>query len=133
MIDASSLRTTVYTSDLTDAEWTRIEPLLPAEKPFGRHRVTDLREVASAINYRDQSRLSLAESAHRFPAVGHGLQLLPPLEPRGHFAQAAENPQTPSRNAIPIGGNIASANGGTIRLEGSGIPQSILVQAGGRC
>ena len=30
-----------YSSDLTDAEWQRIEPLLPAEKPVGRGREVD--------------------------------------------------------------------------------------------
>lgn len=27
-----------YQSDLTDAEWQQIEPLLPPEKPLGNHR-----------------------------------------------------------------------------------------------
>ena len=41
-----------YTSDLTDAEWAQIEPLLPPEKPVGRGREVDLREVLNAIYYR---------------------------------------------------------------------------------
>lgn len=41
-----------YTSDLTDAEWVKIEPLLPPEKPVGRAREVDLREVLNAIYYR---------------------------------------------------------------------------------
>ena len=53
MIDVSSPGI-AYSKDLTDAEWERIAPLLPEEKRFGRHRVTNLREVVSAINYRDQ-------------------------------------------------------------------------------
>lgn len=40
-----------YPSDLTDAEWQFIAPLLPAPAQRGRHRVTDLREVLNAIRY----------------------------------------------------------------------------------
>ncbi len=42
----------VYQSDLTDAEWALIEPLLPPEKCVGRDREVDLREVLNAIFYR---------------------------------------------------------------------------------
>ena len=40
-----------YPSDLTDREWALIEPLLPAAKPGGRPRSTDLRAVVDAILY----------------------------------------------------------------------------------
>jgi transposase len=40
-----------YASDLTDAEWAVIEPHLPAPKPLGRPRGTDLRAVVDAILY----------------------------------------------------------------------------------
>ncbi len=40
-----------YASDLTDAEWRLIEPLLPAAMPRGRPRTTSLREVINAILY----------------------------------------------------------------------------------
>ena len=45
-----SLKT--YSSDLTDAEWQRIEPLLPTEKPVGLLREVNLPEVLDAIFYR---------------------------------------------------------------------------------
>jgi hypothetical protein len=38
-----------YSSDLTDAEWARIAPLLPADKLVGRLREVDLRDVLDAI------------------------------------------------------------------------------------
>jgi transposase len=41
-----------YTSDLTDAEWAKLEPLLPPDKVVGRLREVDLREVVNAIYYR---------------------------------------------------------------------------------
>lgn len=40
-----------YPSDLTDAEWAMIVPLLPPARSGGRSRTTDLREVVNAILY----------------------------------------------------------------------------------
>jgi transposase len=40
-----------YASDLTDREWALIVPFLPAPRPIGRPRSTDLREVVNAILY----------------------------------------------------------------------------------
>jgi putative transposase len=41
----------LYASDLTDAEWTLLEPLLPAESPVGRPRLHSLRIILNAIFY----------------------------------------------------------------------------------
>src|SRR6266851_173337 len=38
-----------YASDVTDAEWALIEPHMPAAKPLGRPRDTELRDVVDAI------------------------------------------------------------------------------------
>jgi hypothetical protein len=38
-----------YPSDLTDAEWLAIEPVLPRVARTGRRRSVDLREVLNAI------------------------------------------------------------------------------------
>ena len=40
-----------YESDLTDEEWSLLEPLLPGPASTGRPRTTDLREVLNAIQY----------------------------------------------------------------------------------
>ena len=40
-----------YASDLTDEEWRSIAPHLPAAKPLGRPRETDLREAVNAMLY----------------------------------------------------------------------------------
>ena len=40
-----------YPSDLSDAEWKILEPLLPTEKSGGRHRGYTLREIVNAIEY----------------------------------------------------------------------------------
>jgi len=40
-----------YSTDLSDAEWRILEPLLPAQRPGGRHRLYPMREVINAIQY----------------------------------------------------------------------------------
>jgi transposase len=40
-----------YPSDLSEAEWAVIEPMIPPAKRGGRRRTTDLREVVNAILY----------------------------------------------------------------------------------
>jgi putative transposase len=40
-----------YTSDLSDAEWELLEPLIPAAKGGGRPRTVNMREVVNAIFY----------------------------------------------------------------------------------
>jgi putative transposase len=41
----------IYPSDLTDAEWAILEPLIPPEKPGGRPREVDMRAVLNGIFY----------------------------------------------------------------------------------
>jgi transposase len=57
-----------YSSDLTDAEWQRIEPLLPADKPVGRVREVDLRAVLNAIFYRANNGVKWRNLPSDFPA-----------------------------------------------------------------
>ena len=40
-----------YTSDLTDAQWRIIEPMIPPQRPGGDKRTTSMREVVNAILY----------------------------------------------------------------------------------
>ena len=42
---------TVYPSDLSDAQWQVIAPLVPPAKPGGRPRSVDMREILNAILY----------------------------------------------------------------------------------
>ena len=46
--DRSKLR---YPSDLTDAEWALVEPLIPPAKRGGNKRTVDVREVANGLMY----------------------------------------------------------------------------------
>lgn len=45
------MRNLIYPSDLTDAQWALLQPRLPAARPGGRPRGTDLRHVVDAILY----------------------------------------------------------------------------------
>lgn len=44
-------KTRRYPTDLTDEEWSQVEPLLPKPAGTGRRRETELREVLNAIRY----------------------------------------------------------------------------------
>ena len=44
-------RTERYPSDMTDAEWAIIGPLLPPARTGGRPRETDMREVMNGVRY----------------------------------------------------------------------------------
>ena len=40
-----------YKTDLTDAQWTLVKPLIPPARPGGRPRETDMREVLNTLLY----------------------------------------------------------------------------------
>lgn len=56
-----------YPSDLTDAQWRVLEPLLPPAKPGGRPRGADLREVVNAILYLARNGATWRALPHDFP------------------------------------------------------------------
>jgi putative transposase len=45
----------VYPTDLTDAQWEEVAPLIPPPKPGGRRRTVDMRQVCNALFYIDRS------------------------------------------------------------------------------
>ena len=51
-----------YTSDLTDHELGRIEPLFPDEKPVGRNREVELQDLVDAIFYRANKAIAIVNS-----------------------------------------------------------------------
>ncbi len=60
-------------NDLTDAEWTIIEPMLPKQGRMGRPREVDLRSVFDAVRYilrRDAVGVRHPLDIHRFPPTG---------------------------------------------------------------
>jgi putative transposase len=67
-----------YQTDLSDAEWSYIEPLLPIPKAPGRPRLHTLREILDAIFYIARSGCAWRLLPHDFPpwkTVHHYLRL----------------------------------------------------------
>ena len=56
-----------YPSDLTDAQWVRLEPLLPAVRPGGRPRAHPLREVIDALRYVLRGGIAWRALPHDYP------------------------------------------------------------------
>ena len=60
-----------YPSDLTDAQWAVIAPLIPAAEPGGRQRSVDMHEIFNGILYVLRSRLQLGRMLpHDLPPWG---------------------------------------------------------------
>jgi transposase len=57
-----------YDSDLTDEEWQCIAPLLLPQKPLGKQREVNLREVLNAIFYRADNEVKWRNLPCDFPA-----------------------------------------------------------------
>lgn len=56
-----------YPTDLSDAEWAILEPLIPKGKPGGRPREHDMREILNAIFYFLRSGCPWRLLPHEFP------------------------------------------------------------------
>jgi putative transposase len=56
-----------YPSDLTDAQWSLLEPWIPPPRPGGRPRKTDMREVVNAIFYLTREGCTWRALPHDFP------------------------------------------------------------------
>ncbi len=91
-----------FPSDLTDAQWARLEPLIPAAKTGGRPRQTDMRAAMNAIFYLLRTGCPLALSALR--SLSDRLQ---------HF------PQVPARRRVGADlGGVARGFARTTRPRG---------------
>jgi len=64
-----------YPSDLTDAEWIILEPLIPPAKTGGRHRTVEMREVVNGIFYVLRSGGAWRMLPHEFPPWQTGMAI----------------------------------------------------------
>lgn len=69
-MDDAPLTRPAYDTDLTDAQWALLEPLLPAVVAAGAPRTTALREVVNAIFYRLHNGCAWKNLPHDFPPEG---------------------------------------------------------------
>jgi len=56
-----------YTSDLTDAQWALLEPIIPAPKAGGRRATYSRREIVNAILYLTRTGCHWRDLPHDFP------------------------------------------------------------------
>lgn len=56
-----------YPSDLSDAQWMRLEPLLPPVRSGGRPRAHPLREVVDALRYVLRGGIAWRALPHDYP------------------------------------------------------------------
>ena len=56
-----------YPSDLTDAQWALLAPLIPAPRPGGRPRTADMREVVNGLLYIDREGCTWRALPHDLP------------------------------------------------------------------
>ena len=59
-----------YPSDLTDAQWALIEPMIPPPLEGGRPRTVDMREVINGILYLNRTGCAWRLLPHEFPPWG---------------------------------------------------------------
>lgn len=90
-----------YPSDLTDAQWTILEPLIPASKKGGRPREVDMREVMNTILY-------LNRTGCQWDMLPH--DLLPKSTVYDYFAQWRDD-STWQRMMAALRGQVRQADG----------------------
>src|SRR5580700_4748405 len=76
-------------TDLNDAAWAWIAPYLPAARPGGWSRTTNLRAVLNAIFYLLRTGCQWRLLPRSVPAPGHRLPLLSCLERCGRLGRTA--------------------------------------------
>jgi putative transposase len=59
-----------YPSDMTDAQWERLAPLIPPAKSGGRPRSVDVRAIINAIFYRTKTGCQWRQMPRDFPPWG---------------------------------------------------------------
>jgi transposase len=81
-----------YPSDLTDAEWEHIEPLIPPAKRGGRKRTVDLRESGQRPDVRAEHGLPMALCSEGLAAAQHAVRLFRSMDVERHARSRPSHP-----------------------------------------
>src|SRR5271166_3767215 len=109
------MRRAKYPTDLTDAQWKLVQPLIPKPKPGGRPQSVDRREILNAIFYLVRGGIQWRMLPHDFPpgersitTIGNGVAMArgrrsrTPCGPRSGTRPAdTKAPAPPSSTAKP--------------------------------
>jgi putative transposase len=63
------MNTCLYASDLNDAEWALLAPLVPRSHPAGRRQIYPLRRIVDAIFYLLRTGAQWRLLPHEYPRV----------------------------------------------------------------
>jgi transposase len=113
-----------YPSDLTDAEWAILKPLIPAPKPGGRPPRHERREIVNAIRYVVRGGIAWRALPHEYPpwqTVYHYFRLwrIDGTWERAHSCLREQVRGRAGRSAHPTAGILDSQSVRTTEKGGS--------------
>ena len=94
-----------YASDLSDAEWAILEPLIPPAKLGGRPRSVNMRQITSGIFYVLRSGGAWRLLPHEYPPWSTVYDYIRRVAQRRHLGRNGENAARAAAGAEWTAGN----------------------------
>jgi transposase len=76
-------------SDLTEAEWSEVGPLIPPARPSGNKRTVDIRQVTNGVMYILSTGCQVARHLEGLASEEHGPRVPGPMDPGRHVGAIA--------------------------------------------